>query len=73
MFERIYPMHVFSEDPAAAAAELNEALPEYTLATEPSCPAGPLVVRLVGAGVQMNLVRNDLYNGSVSPDVTRAG
>ncbi len=74
LFERIYPMHVFSEDPATAAAEMNEALRELTLADGSLMPAsGPMVMDSWQRGVQMDLVRNDSYNGSVSPDVTRQG
>ncbi len=74
LFERVFPSHVFSEDPVEAANEMNEALPEWTLASGDVIPSsGPLVFDSWERGVQLNLVRNDNYHGSVSPDVTRQG
>ena len=74
MYNRLYPAHVFSDDPVVAAGELNEALPEFTLASGDVIPAsGPMIFDSWERGVQMNLVRNDNYHGSVSPDVTRQG
>jgi peptide/nickel transport system substrate-binding protein len=74
IFERVYPSHVFDADPVVAAGEMNEALREWTLASgDPLPSSGPLIFDSWDKGVQMNLVRNDLYNGSVSPDVTRQG
>jgi len=74
MYDRVFPAHPFSEDPVVAAQELNDALPEYTLASgDPIPSSGPLVFDSWERGVQMNLVRNDAYHGSVSPDVTRQG
>jgi peptide/nickel transport system substrate-binding protein len=67
----IYPSHVFSEDPAVAAAELNEALREWSLADGTVIPSsGPMIFDSWEKGVQMNLVRNDNYHGSTSPDAT---
>ena len=58
----------------AAAQEANEILPEFTLASGDPLPAsGPMVFDSWEKGVQMNLVRNETYHGSVSPDVTRQG
>lgn len=74
LFNRMYPAHVFSDDPVVAAGELNEALPEFTLASGDVIPSsGPMMFGSWERGVQMNLVRNDSYHGSVSPDVTRQG
>ncbi len=74
LFNRVYPSHVFSADPAEAAAEMNDTLREWTTADGNVIPAsGPMVFDSWNKGVQMNLVRNDAYNGSVSPDVTRQG
>jgi peptide/nickel transport system substrate-binding protein len=74
IFERIYPSHVFSEDPLEAAAEMNEALRTMTLADGTIVPAsGPMIFNSWQKGVQMNLDTNPSYHGSVSPDVSRQG
>lgn len=74
IYERLFPAHVFSDDPVTAAGELNEALPEMTLASGDVVPAsGPMIFESWDRGIQMNLVRNDGYHGSVSPDVERQG
>lgn len=74
LYNRVYPAHVFSDDPATAAAELNAALPEFTLESGDPIPStGPMIFDSWDRGVEMNLVRNDMYHGSVSPDVTRQG
>ena len=68
-FNRLFPAHIFSDDPATAAAELNEALPEWTHNGEILPSSGPMVFSEWNRGQNMILVRNDLYHGSVSPDV----
>ena len=74
LYDRVFPAHVFSDDPVTAAQEMNEALPEWTLASGDVVPSsGPMVFDSWNKGVQMNLVRNDSYAGSVSPDVVRQG
>ncbi|MEM9516375.1 MAG: ABC transporter substrate-binding protein, partial [Actinomycetota bacterium] len=74
LYDRIFPAHVFSEDPVEAAQEMNEAFPEWTLASGDVVPStGPMIFDSWERGVQMNLVRNDMYPGSVSPDVVRQG
>ncbi len=74
VLNEIYPMHQFSDDPATAAAELNDALREWT-APDGSVIAssGPMVFESWDKGVQMNLVRNDNYAGSNSPDALNDG
>ncbi|MGA0355827.1 MAG: ABC transporter substrate-binding protein, partial [Ilumatobacteraceae bacterium] len=69
----IYPAHIFSDDPATAAAELNEALREWSHngATLPS--SGPMLYDSWERGVQFNMVRNDMYHGSNSPDSVNKG
>lgn len=69
----IYPAHIFSDDPATAAAELNEALREWSHngATLPS--SGPMLFDSWERGVQFNMVRNDMYHGSNSPDSVNKG
>ncbi len=75
LFSRgVYPSHVFSDDPLTAAAEMNDALREFTLADGTIMPtSGPMMFDSWERGVQMNLVRNENYHGSQSPDVTRQG
>jgi len=70
----VYPMHSFSADPVEAAGELNEALREWTLADGTIIPSsGPMMFDTWEKGVQMNLVRNDSYFGSNSPDAVNKG
>jgi peptide/nickel transport system substrate-binding protein len=70
----IYPMHQFDADPAAAAAELNEGLREWTAPSgDTIASSGAMVFSSWSKGVQMDLVRNDLYNGSNSPDAQNDG
>ena len=72
MYERVLPAHAFGE--GAGAAEVNEALPEWTNAEGEVLPSsGPLVFENWDRGVGIDLVRNDLYHGSVSPDVRNEG
>ena len=73
VLNEVYPMHQFSEDPATAAAELNDALREWNVGGEVIASSGPMVFDSWQKGVQMNLVRNDNYNGSNSPDATNDG
>ncbi len=74
ILSEIYPSHVFSADPVAAAGELNEALREWTLADGTIIPSsGPMMFDSWSKGVQMDLVRNDGYHGSNSPDATNTG
>ena len=72
--DEVYPMHQFSDDPATAAAELNEALRGWA-APDGSviASAGPMVFDSWQKGVQMNLVRNDGYAGSNSPEAANDG
>jgi peptide/nickel transport system substrate-binding protein len=74
VLSEVYPSHVFSADPATAANELNEALREWKLADGTIIPSsGPMVFDSWEKGVQMNLVRNDNYAGSNSPDAENKG
>jgi peptide/nickel transport system substrate-binding protein len=74
ILSEVFPSHAFSADPATAAAELNAALPEWTLASGDKVPvSGAMQFDSWERGVAMNLVRNDSYNGSVSPDVANQG
>ena len=73
VLNEVYPMHQFSEDPATAAAELNDALREWNVGGEVIASSGPMIFDSWQKGVQMNLVRNDNYNGSNSPDAKNDG
>ena len=72
--DEVYPSHQYSDDPATAAAELNETLREWA-APDGSVIAssGSMVFDSWQKGVQMNLVRNDSYAGSNSPDAQNDG
>jgi peptide/nickel transport system substrate-binding protein len=73
VLSEIYPAHIFSADPATAAAEVNDALREWSHngATLPS--SGPMLFDSWERGVQLNMVRNDMYHGSNSPDSVNKG
>ncbi|MGB0114424.1 MAG: ABC transporter substrate-binding protein [Ilumatobacteraceae bacterium] len=73
VLNEVYPMHQFSEDPATAAAELNDALREWNVDGEVIVSSGPMIFDSWEKGVQMNLVRNDNYFGSNSPDAKNDG
>jgi peptide/nickel transport system substrate-binding protein len=74
LYTRVHPSHVFAADPATAAAEMNEAYREMTLANGDTVPAsGPMVFDSWERGVAIHLVRNDNYNGSNSPDTVNKG
>jgi peptide/nickel transport system substrate-binding protein len=71
LFNRIYPSHVFE---GAGAAEVNEALREFRTPDGEVIPSsGPLVLSNWNRGVSLELVRNENYHGSNSPDVTNTG
>jgi peptide/nickel transport system substrate-binding protein len=69
----VYPSHVFPADPAEAAAALNASLPEWNVDGTVIPSSGPMVFDSWERGVQMNLVRNDNYHGSNSPDAMNTG
>lgn len=74
LFAEVYPAHPFDADPAVAAAELNDAFREWTLASGDTIPtSGPMVFESWDRGVAMHYGRNDNYNGSQSPDVRNTG
>jgi len=73
LFSEIYPSHVFSDDPAVAAAEINEALREWNHDGETLPSSGPMVFESWNRGQNMTLARNDRYHGSTSPDVSNRG
>ncbi|MBA2338138.1 MAG: hypothetical protein H0V96_10360 [Acidimicrobiia bacterium] len=74
LFAEVYPSHVFDADPATAAAELNDAFREWTLASGDAIPtSGPMAFESWDRGVAMHFVRNDNYHGSQSPDVENTG
>lgn len=69
----IYPAHMYSDDPNTAAAELNDSLPDWSVNGTTIPSSGPMLFDSWQKGVQMNLVRNDLYHGSNSPDAQNKG
>ncbi len=70
----IYPMHQFDADPAVAAAELNDGLRDWTTPSgDTIVSSGAMIFSSWNKGVQMDLVRNDAYNGSNSPDAQNDG
>lgn len=72
LFTNVMPAHAFDE--GAGAAEVNEALRTWTGADgEPLPSSGPMVFDSWEQGVAMNLVRNEAYHGSVSPDAENDG
>ena len=74
VLNEVYPMHQFNADPAAAAAELNEGLRDWTNpAGDTIASSGPMIFDSWDKGVQLNMVRNDSYNGSNSPDSKNDG
>lgn len=76
LYSQIYPSHVFDADPAVAAAELNDALREWTLADGTPVPtSGPMSWGSWEKTVTMELVRNDNYHGSnpSNPDTENKG
>lgn len=74
LFDRVYPSHVFSEDPVAAANELNDAFRDWNGPDGNILPSsGPMLFNSWEPGVQITLDTNSDYHGSTSPDVTRLG
>jgi peptide/nickel transport system substrate-binding protein len=71
MYNRVYPMHAFGE--GAGAAEVNEVLRELEGPDGILPASGPMVFESWDRGSSMNLVRNDSYHGSVSPEVENDG
>jgi len=70
----IYPAHQFDADPAAAAAELNDGLREWTTPSgDTMASSGPMLFESWDRGTQLNMVRNDSYHGSISPDASNDG
>ena len=70
----IYPMHQFDADPVVAAAELNDGLRGWTTPSgDTIASSGAMTFGSWNKGVQMDLVRNDSYNGSNSPDAQNDG
>ncbi len=69
LFSRLFPTHVITD-----AATANELLPEWKLPNgDPIPSSGPMIFSNWERGVGMDLVRNDLYNGSMSPDAKNPG
>jgi peptide/nickel transport system substrate-binding protein len=71
LFNRVYPAHSFE---GAGAADVNDLLREWQGADGNTLPSsGPMVFASWDRGSRMNLVRNDVYHGSSSPEVRNTG
>ncbi|MEX2628278.1 MAG: ABC transporter substrate-binding protein [Ilumatobacteraceae bacterium] len=73
IFDRVWPSHVFADDPVVAAGELNEALRDWTHNGEILPSSGPMIFEEWNVGQNLTMVRNDDYHGSTSPDVVNQG
>ena len=73
VLNEVYPMHVFPADPAEAAAVLNTALRDWMVDGVVIPSSGSMMFDSWEKGVQLNMVRNDSYNGSNSPDAQNKG
>jgi peptide/nickel transport system substrate-binding protein len=71
MYNRIYAEHGFGE--GATAADVNDMLREFQGPDGPLPSSGPMVFESWDRGSRMNLVRNENYHGSVSPEVSNTG
>jgi peptide/nickel transport system substrate-binding protein len=69
----VFPMHQFPADPAEAAAALNESLPDWEVDGTVIASSGPMTFDSWQKGIQLNMVRNDSYHGSNSPDAVNDG
>jgi ABC-type transport system substrate-binding protein len=69
MFGRLYPSHVIPD-----ATTANELFPEWRLENgDPIPSSGAMIFDNWERGVAIDLVRNDNYNGSMSPDAKNPG
>ncbi len=69
LFDRLFPSHVIGD-----AATANDLFPEWTLASgDPIPSSGAMIFDNWERGVAVDLVRNDSYNGSMSPDAKNPG
>ena len=69
LFGRLFPSHVIPD-----ATTANNLFPEWKLANgDPIPSSGPMTFSSWNRGVSIDLVRNDNYNGSVSPDAKNPG
>lgn len=69
LFGRLFPSHVIPD-----AATANALFPDWKLANgDPIPSSGPMIFSKWDRGVSINLVRNDNYNGSMSPDAKNPG
>ncbi|MGY6500110.1 MAG: ABC transporter substrate-binding protein [Acidimicrobiales bacterium] len=72
MYNRVYAAHGFGE--GATAEDVNEMLREFQDADGNPLPtSGPMAFESWNRGSSMNLVRNENYHGSVSPEVRNDG
>ena len=69
LYAQIFAAHAFGED----AAAVNENLRDWSNGATTLPSSGPMVFQEWDRGVSLELVRNDLYHGSVSPDAQNDG
>jgi peptide/nickel transport system substrate-binding protein len=69
LFVEVYAEHAYGAD----AAAVNDNLREMTGPDGPLPASGPMVFSTWNRGVSLELVRNDNYHGSVSPDARNTG
>ncbi len=69
LLSEVYAAHAYG----ANADEVNQNLPEWSNADGVLPSSGPMIFESWDRGVQMNMVRNDNYHGSNSPDAVNPG
>ena len=69
LFNEVYAAHAYGAD----ATEVNANLPEWGNADGTLPSSGPMLFESWERGVSMNLLRNDAYHGTNSPDAVNPG
>ncbi len=69
LYAPVFAAHAFGED----AAAVNENLRDWSNGATTLPSSGPMVFDRWDPGISMELVRNDAYHGSMSPDTENGG
>jgi len=69
ILSEVYAAHAYGDD----AAAVNAALPEWSNADGVLPSSGPMIFSEWNRGISMDMVRNDAYHGSNSPDAANDG